>query len=173
MVSSRLPKRAVLLPRDSYRLVLSAFPGLKKSERLRAVEFRLPELYPGSMEDILWESRLLPGTSGAVLSVLVSRREMEEIRGPHPEAVMYVPHPSLHRPWVPPPGAKPGAGIQRIPERQPCPGYGRQLPPLLPARGHWHTGSILGLTKTAGVSVPPPAAATRIQKSIKGYCGAL
>ncbi|ORC31224.1 hypothetical protein B4O97_17070 [Marispirochaeta aestuarii] len=91
MVSSRLPKRAVLLPRDSYRLVLSVFPGLKKSERLRAVEFRLPELYPGSMEDILWESRLLPGTSGAVLSVLVSRREIEEIRGAQPEAIVYVP----------------------------------------------------------------------------------
>ena len=91
MVSPGLPKKRVLLPRSRYRLVLSLFPGLKRSERLKAIEFRLPQIYPGPMEDIHWESRLLPGPSGAVLSALVSRGEIDEIIQAHPESRIYIP----------------------------------------------------------------------------------
>ncbi|WP_321991305.1 hypothetical protein [Marispirochaeta aestuarii] len=171
MVSSRLPKHTVLLPRGRYHLVLSAFPGLKKSERLRAVEFRLPELYPGSMEDILWESRLLPGPSGAVLSVIIPRREMEEIRGPHPEAVMYVPilhcidrgYPrrgqSLELEYS---GSLKDSLVRDTDDNYrlsslPADTANRVYPEA--DRNSWSISS-------------PPAAATRIQKSIKGYCGA-
>ncbi|WP_319562726.1 hypothetical protein [Marispirochaeta sp.] len=106
MVSSSLPKRAVLLPRGRYHLVLSSFPGLKQSERLRAVEFRLPELYPGSMEDILWESRLLPGPSGAVLSVIAPRRNMKKSAEPIPRELSTYPSFTVSI-WDTPAGGKP------------------------------------------------------------------
>jgi hypothetical protein len=171
MVNPVMLKHAVLLPRDRYRLVLSVFPGLKKAERLKAVEFRLPELYPGSMEDILWESRPLPGPSGAVLSVIVPRRDIEEIRSTDPGAIIYVP--ILHC-------------IDR--------GYPRRGQSLELEYGSSQKDSLVRNTddnfrltslpvETADSVYPeadrnswkicsPPAAATRIQKSIKGYRGA-
>ncbi len=96
MVNIAMPPGTALFPRDKCRFYLLSFPGLKKKEAAAALEFRLPSVYPGSMDTIYWDFRILHSgkkwTNQTDLLVLVTEKAaLEEFRMANPGKTAYVP----------------------------------------------------------------------------------
>ncbi len=96
MVNIQMPADTALLPREGCRYYLLSFPDLNRKEAAAALEFRLPTVYPGSMEAICQDFRILKSgkknPNRTDLLVLVAEKiVLEEFRRAHPGKSPYVP----------------------------------------------------------------------------------